>query len=366
MPFMCSGSKSVSKSKSNVSQVNDPKAYGQFPTRTSINKSSNCPCSKLKARFKYGRTSKRHSEKPVLKILAGCATYLKDNVGTQKGKLGVPMPKSPTPRSFSIENDSMGTHVAFAEIDTNKFTCNRCGQLFVAPQDVEAHHLSQHAVTVLPEGGCTWSVIERICKPSFSESEPVRRWMQTVLKVNNLPKSMLQFEDYRLKVQTKANQLSNPHPKLLADGNELMRFHGTTVECSLLGKHYSTPCSSNTCSLCQILRFGLSCNEAPNARRQGIITTSSSGRALQLVDVTGGSHMLRKALVLCRVIAGRVYSPLDGQQEQLSPASMYDSLATSLGQNGNRQVYDELHLLNSAAVLPCFVIICKVSHKHSA
>ena len=81
----------------------------------------------------------------------------------------------------------------------------------------------------------------------------------------------------------------------------------------------------------------------------GIFTASNSGRAMAAIEGGGG----RKALVLCRVIAGRVHRPV----EELPPdLEGFDSLAGKLGLHAN---IEELYLLNPRALLPCFVVICK-------
>uniref|UniRef100_A0A7N0UJ73 C2H2-type domain-containing protein n=1 Tax=Kalanchoe fedtschenkoi TaxID=63787 RepID=A0A7N0UJ73_KALFE len=361
MPIMCSGARTFFKSKSDEPEVHDPKTNGLVATKTFDNKSSKCPCYKWKARFNYRQISKRHGEKLVLTLEAGCAELNIKDAGSNLAVLGTLTPETPSPHRLSHKRLTVRTRMAFNEIDFIKFSCSRCAQQFISSEEVDTHHMSQHAVAELPKGSSTRSVIERICRTSLSESETVDGWIQTVLKVNNLPKAKLQFEDYRHHVQTKASQLSNPHPKLLADGYELMRFYCTTVECYKRAKRYSTSCSSKTCAVCQILRLGFSSAKAAdnNNGGQGIITTSSSGRSLQLAAQTDGSQMSRKALILCRVIAGRVHSSSDSHQEQAPPQRTYDSMAKNIGPY-NTRVYEELVSLNSKAILPCFVIICKL------
>ncbi|KAL0353581.1 UNVERIFIED_CONTAM: hypothetical protein Sangu_0939400 [Sesamum angustifolium] len=64
---------------------------------------------------------------------------------------------------------------------------------------------------------------------------------------------------------------------------------------------------------------------------------------------------VRKALIVCRVIAGRVHRPLENIQE-ISGQTGFDSLAGKVGLYSN---IEELYLLNPKALLPCFVVICK-------
>lgn len=66
---------------------------------------------------------------------------------------------------------------------------------------------------------------------------------------------------------------------------------------------------------------------------------------------------MRKALIVCRVIAGRVHKPIEKIQE-LGGQSGFDSLA---GKVGICSSIEELYLLHPRALLACFVIICKPS-----
>ncbi|KAG8661237.1 hypothetical protein MANES_02G215060v8 [Manihot esculenta] len=86
-----------------------------------------------------------------------------------------------------------------------------------------------------------------------------------------------------------------------------------------------------------------------------IFTTSTSGRAFESIEIFEQDPSVRKALIVCRVIAGRVHKPLDNIQE-ISGQTGFDSLAGKVGLYSN---IEELYLLNPRALLPCFVVICK-------
>lgn len=88
----------------------------------------------------------------------------------------------------------------------------------------------------------------------------------------------------------------------------------------------------------------------------GVFTTATSGRAFDSIDLPEDDPFTRKALLVCRVIAGRVHRPLDNYQE-LAGQSGFDSLAGKVGLYAN---IEELYLLNPRALLPCFVVICKL------
>ncbi|KAL0306430.1 UNVERIFIED_CONTAM: hypothetical protein Sradi_6060300 [Sesamum radiatum] len=87
----------------------------------------------------------------------------------------------------------------------------------------------------------------------------------------------------------------------------------------------------------------------------GVFTTSTSGRAFESIAMCEEDASIRKALIVCRVIAGRVHRPLENIQE-ISAQTGFDSLAGKVGLYSN---IEELYLLNPKALLPCFVVICK-------
>ncbi|XP_062088331.1 uncharacterized protein LOC133794904 [Humulus lupulus] len=160
------------------------------------------------------------------------------------------------------------------------------------------------------------------------------------------------FEDYRETVKIKARKQSKKvDPRCLADGNELLRFYATNVACSL-GSSSSGLCNLENCGACRILRNGFSAN-MDFVGRVGIFATSTSERALAYVEAHFNK---RKALFVCRVIAGKIHSPLR-KFDQAFSHSGFDSLAWKVGRNREAE---ELFVLSPKAVLPCFVVIYKI------
>ncbi|VFQ67306.1 unnamed protein product [Cuscuta campestris] len=255
---------------------------------------------------------------------------------------------------------------------SSSVTCHRCGEEFGKWEALEVHHLSHHAVTELTEGDSSRKIVEIICRSSWlkSESRPPGgcsgggRMIDRVLKVHNTQKTLACFEEYREMVKAKAGKLPKKHPRCLADGNELLRFHGTTVSCPLGTGGSHSLCASQRCRVCHLIRNGFSMEKDPK-NGIGVFTTSTSGRAFESIELqraAGGHHddddkhpMPRKALVVCRVIAGRVHRPLENVQEMAGQTG-FDSLAGKVGLYSN---IEELYLLNPRALLPCFVVICK-------
>ncbi|CAN1198608.1 hypothetical protein LINPERHAP2_LOCUS44551, partial [Linum perenne] len=173
-----------------------------------------------------------------------------------------------------------------------------------------------------------------------------------VLKVNNSRATLSQFEEHRERVKTRATKLPTKHPRCLADGNELLRFHGTNATCPLTtttngsSSSSSSSCTMDDCGVCQILRNGFSKREL--TENVGVYTASTSKKALEKSSSSEGG---RKALVLCRVIAGRVHKPVENIEDMVTQTG-FDSLAGKFGQHSS---IEELYLLDPKALLPCFV-----------
>ncbi|KAL7087825.1 hypothetical protein ACP275_13G092000 [Erythranthe tilingii] len=238
--------------------------------------------------------------------------------------------------------------------ESNGVTCHKCGEHFIKWEALESHHLSKHAVTELVEGDSSRKIVEIICRSSWLKSENHCVRIDRVLKVHNMQKTLVRFEDYREAVKIKASKLPKKHPRCLADGNELLRFHGTTIACTLGMNGSSSLCISDKCCVCRIIRNGFS-NKREIKGGVGVFTTSTSGRAFECIEMLDNDVSIRKALIVCRVIAGRVHRPLENIQEMASQTG-FDSLAGKVGMYSN---IEELYLLNAKALLPCFVVICK-------
>lgn len=279
--------------------------------------------------------------------------------GQKPGILGSPMR---TASSVSRRNSGFGViptrhRSSFGADFHGGLFCHKCEEQFGKWEALEEHHLSKHAVTELIEGDSSRRIVEIICRASCSNTENNKNnrvAIERILKVHNVQNMLAQFEEYRELVIIKANKLAKKHPRCLADGNELLRFHGTTVECSLGRKGSSSLCTSNNCHVCWILRNGFS-TKKELSNGTGVFTSSTSSRALESIQESDENESTRKALIVCRVIAGRVHRPLENFQE-LVGQSGFDSLAGRIGIHSN---IEELYLLSPRALLPCFVVIYK-------
>ncbi|KAJ6332845.1 hypothetical protein OIU77_008819 [Salix suchowensis] len=268
-----------------------------------------------------------------------------DREGSGFGGSGVFGAGAHSSRRVSRETDFNGS---------STITCHKCGEQFTKWEAAENHHLSKHAVTELVEGDSSRKIVEIICRTSWLKSENHCGRIERVLKVHNMQKTLARFEEYRETVKIKASKLPKKHSRCIADGNELLRFYGTTVACSLGINGSSSLCISEKCCVCRIIRNGFSAKKELKSG-VGVFTTSTSGRAYESIEIFEDDPSTRKALIVCRVIAGRVHRPLENIQE-ISGQTGFDSLAGKVGLYSN---IEELYLLNPRALLPCFVVICK-------
>ncbi|KAF3448372.1 hypothetical protein FNV43_RR09085 [Rhamnella rubrinervis] len=192
------------------------------------------------------------------------------------------------------------------------------------------------ALTELPEGHPSRNVVEIIFHTSWSP-KAFNGLIEMIFKVQNGSKTVARFEEYRELVKARAGSGSptgetaceEENTRCVADGNEVMRFHclGPTSG----GGAYDA------------------CGGAwafPGGKGSAICTFSGSGGAHE----SAGGGRGRRAMLVCRVIAGRV-----SKQLVIEPPSSgrvgFDSVS---GDSGELLVFDR------RAVLPCFLIIYKL------
>ncbi|XVF10801.1 hypothetical protein REPUB_Repub07fG0214700 [Reevesia pubescens] len=187
------------------------------------------------------------------------------------------------------------------------------------------------ALTELPEGHPSRNVVEIIFHTSWSPKAFTGR-IEMIFKVQNGPRTVTRFEEYRETVKTRPGSGSGgkvsadeENARCVADGNEVMRFH-------CLG-----PTSGN-CGMNDTWLFS-------GGKGAAICTYSCSGGAHE----RAGGGRGRRAMLVCRVIAGRVSKRVGfGYESLLDGRVGYDSVT---GDNGELLVFDP------RAVLPCFLII---------
>ncbi|XP_019182368.1 PREDICTED: uncharacterized protein LOC109177439 [Ipomoea nil] len=222
-------------------------------------------------------------------------------------------------------------------------SCPVCGEIFMKPENLELHQSVRHAVSELGPEDTSRNIVEIIFQSSWLKKDTPICKIDRILKVHNTPRTISRFEDYREATKAKANKLAKKHPRCIADGNELLRFHCTTFVCSLGVNASSNLCNSiPNCNVCAVIKNGF--KVAEDVAGKGILTTATSGRAHDSARVADE----KRAMLVCRVIAGRVKKNMEGSLEE------YDSVAGAAGVYSN---LDELYVFNHRAILPCFVVI---------
>ncbi|KAI3844290.1 hypothetical protein MKW92_023037 [Papaver armeniacum] len=193
-------------------------------------------------------------------------------------------------------------------------------------------------LTELTETHPSRNVVEIIFHTSWSPKAFSGR-IEMIFKVQNLPKTVARFEEYREIVKSRAVSGSpagiilkeeDDHVRCMADGNEMMRFH----------------CLGPTAGA--VYEAGGLCTNF-SGKDSGICTFSGSGGAHE--NAGGGKGT--RAMLVCRVIAGRVCKRL-GVETFMDKRDEFDSFSGGIDRNGKLLVFD------SRAVLPCFLIIYKL------
>ncbi|KAA8546365.1 hypothetical protein F0562_002896 [Nyssa sinensis] len=228
-------------------------------------------------------------------------------------------------------------------------SCPECGEIFTKAENLELHQAVRHAVSELGPEDTSKNIVEIIFQSSWLKKQSPVCKIHRILKVQNTPKTISRFEEYRDSIKAKATKLPKKHPRCIADGNELLRFHCTSFVCSLGLNGSSNLCNSiPNCNVCRIIKNGFKVPGGSTGEvvGKGILTTATSGKAHDNAGVVSDDD--KRAMLVCRVIAGRVKKSLDGSVEE------YDSVGGAAGVYSN---IDELYVFNPKAILPCFVVI---------
>ncbi|KAF9625586.1 hypothetical protein IFM89_024359 [Coptis chinensis] len=223
-------------------------------------------------------------------------------------------------------------------------SCPVCGEIFMKPEALELHQSVRHAVSELGPEDTSRNIVEIIFKSSWLKKQAPICEIDRILKVQNSQKTITRFEAYRDSIKARASQHAKKHPRCVADGNELLRFHCTSFICSIGMNGSSNLCNLvPQCNVCSIIRNGFKIES-----EVGIYTTATSGKAHDSVRTIPEGE--KRAMLVCRVIAGRVKRKEDAGEED------FDSVA---GAAGIYSDLDELFVSNPKSILPCFVVIYK-------
>ncbi|XP_022717660.1 uncharacterized protein LOC111276113 [Durio zibethinus] len=196
----------------------------------------------------------------------------------------------------------------------------------------------------LNNGDPSRNIIELIFqKAAMNPSKPPWK-IKRVLRVKNSIEVLERFEEYREKVMKNAYEQHRRHPRSMVDGNELLLFYGTTMACcSRKLKQVSELCKDPSCRACRIIhsRFDMEFT-----RKNGIRLSTCSEEVSDSM-VSFKLKNLKRAVIVCRVIAGRIANTIDGVYEEFD----------SIGREGPQSNLEYLTVQNPCAILPCFVIV---------
>ncbi|KAK9059906.1 hypothetical protein SSX86_020610 [Deinandra increscens subsp. villosa] len=232
--------------------------------------------------------------------------------------------------------------------------CSECGEVFPKVESLEHHQAVKHAVSELGLEDSGRNIVEIIFKSSWQNKDHPIFTIQRILKVNNTRRTIQRFEDRRTTVKLQATATAS---RCAADGNELLRFHCTTLSCSLGSHGSSTLCAAVPgCGVCTIIRHGFQAPTSRDAGARGVCTTASSGRAHDCLAVDGAAARGVRAMLVCRVIAGKVKRVEGDAPPEEEEDGGYDSVA---GYPGSYSNIEELYVYSPRAILPCFVVIYK-------
>ncbi|CAH2048035.1 unnamed protein product [Thlaspi arvense] len=235
---------------------------------------------------------------------------LKDVIDTKKQK---PKPKKPNPKPEKQEPEPVRTHSTRIRLSGDSAT--RARDPFLP------------TLTELAEGHQSRNVVEIIFQTSWGP-KPFSGRIDMIFKVQNGSKTLTRFEEYREAVKIRSvGKAREENARSVADGNETMRFY-------CLGPSYGGGA------------WGILGGKDGGA---SVYTFAGSCTAH---DKAGGGKG-RKAMLVCRVIAGRVSKQNELRYDSVDSdiRSRFDSVS---GDDGELLVFD------TRAVLPCFLIIYRL------
>ncbi|GAB2284636.1 hypothetical protein Dimus_019089 [Dionaea muscipula] len=197
-----------------------------------------------------------------------------------------------------------------------------------------------------------------------------------VLRVNHKDHQVLnRFEKYRSDVMDKASGSKNTigvglvSERVFADGNEILCFRGASLICGLGSDGRDTICGRRSCGVCRLMRIveeGSTCGSSHEKDNVWpMLLSLNSWRAHKKAAKKccgnggcGGGG--RKAIVICRVIAGCVGNFVK-KENNIMECEGFDSALLSIGGDNNNCSDQDLLVLNPTAVLPCFVVVYNAS-----
>ncbi|CAA2970323.1 uncharacterized protein LOC111376085 [Olea europaea var. sylvestris] len=272
----------------------------------------------------------RQNHHRLLSNSANC----RNSVQNLRDVVEIPKPKKPKPPKASPKPPSKRPVSRKSDAGT-KHSINKTHHSLISGYGwlLRATDSCSPALIELQEGHPSRNVVEIIFRTSWGPKNFPGQ-IKMVFKVQNLARTVTRFEEYRDLVKSRArsrgaatvNGGSEDHARCVADGNEVMRFQCLTA--TTRGAYDGGG----------VAFYG--------DKRSAICTFSETGGAHESV----GGGIGRKAMLVCRVIAGQVGKQLKFET-LLGGRVEYDSVS---GENGKFLVFD------SRALLPCFLVVYKL------
>ncbi|KAJ6335629.1 hypothetical protein OIU78_012282 [Salix suchowensis] len=196
-------------------------------------------------------------------------------------------------------------------------SCPDCGEIFMKADSLELHQAVRHAVSELSPEDTSKNIVEIIFQSSWLKKQAPICKIDRILKVHNTQRTISKFEEHRDSIKAKAAKLPKKQPL-------------------------------PNCKICSIIKNGFKESTGGDDDGHGILTTETSGKAHDKATALEDGSSNKRAMLVCRVIAGRVKKSMEGNIED------YDSVAAGMEVYSN---LDELYVFNPRAILPCFVVI---------
>ncbi|KAK9269635.1 hypothetical protein L1049_001412 [Liquidambar formosana] len=192
------------------------------------------------------------------------------------------------------------------------------------------------------------NIIETIFQKATTNPSEKPRKIQRVIRVKNSSEILERFENHRIIVKKEACEQYESHPRIIVDGNELLLFYGTIMTCCSddPGLVISKLCEEPSCGVCRAIQS----NFGTKYTKNGIPLSTSSDALSETMHMIGNlkGKNVKMATIVCRTIAGRVATMVDGENEQEHAI---------IRRGGRRSELEYLIVKDPNAILPCFVIL---------
>lgn len=202
--------------------------------------------------------------------------------------------------------------------------------------------LNCYDLTELEIGDPSRNIVEMIIRAASAEPSKHFSKIRKVLKVINPIDILERFERYRETVKERSFEQYKKHPRSIVDGNELLQFYGTTTTCGTAKTKVSELCKDPSCRVCRLIQSGFN---TPYNKANGIRLSTSSDELSEDTTVIPRGKDVKRAVIVCRAIAGRVVNLDDDASED-----EHDSL-------GVYSRIEYLNLRNPSSVLACFIMV---------